>query len=115
MLNRSFSANQQVNLLDIDLFESQPTVGRKLENLSIEEIDDFNPRASNNSKNKTMNGNTHINGEKDVFGCEPFVPKTDNKDPFGMVTFEACELEEAIGNIDKKLAEMRVSDWNNLY
>ena len=114
-LNRSFSANQSVNLLDIDI--SQPSVGRRLENLSLEEPDDddFNPRANETVTHSNSNGtNGHINNRngmtaKDLFGCEPFDQSLNAKDPFGMGNFGAQELENAIGAIDKKLAEMRVS------
>lgn len=113
-LNRSFSANQSVNLLDIDISQTQPSVGRKLENLSFNEADDdFNPRASdskpsNGSKMETISENGHsMNGSgKDLFGSEPFTCQS-AKDPFGMGKFGAQELESAIGAIDKKLAEMR--------
>lgn len=114
-LNRSFSANQSVNLLDIDI---QPAVGRKLENLSLEDMEDFNPRAEDcikpingvtQDKNGALNGNGHIIA-KDVFGCEPLEAAIGKVDPFGMGSFGTShELDSAIGAIDKKLAEMRVS------
>ncbi|RWS31616.1 PTB domain-containing engulfment adapter protein 1-like protein [Leptotrombidium deliense] len=108
---RSYTSNSQsVNLLDLD---SQPTVGTKLENLCLDD-DDFDPRACDTITNGTTNGHTngHLNNRsKDVFGCDPFTPNcsstTEDTDPFGMGKFETKDLDEAIGNIDKKLAEMR--------
>lgn len=166
--------NQEINLLDMS--DAIPTVGRKLENLDIDDMDsleDFNPRADDNNYNQLNQSNGGVNtnpvqspngsesddsgqastggsdgqglngfSEKDVFGSEPFNPNTvpsdqesalitapetnghhhpslnghkktslssPSKDPFGMGSFEAKELEDAIGAIDKKLAEMRVS------
>lgn len=144
--------NGTVSLLDMEV---TPTVGTKLQNLSIDEMDDFddddfNPRAIenlNNSSSSSSSSSDHnlsnnqtnemselgssgkitidSNGyhsndeEKDIFGCEPFNPnpekvttKTSNStslnDPFGMDSFAEKELEDAIGAIDKKLADMRV-------
>lgn len=137
------SANGTLNLLDADdplIERSAPAVGRKLENLSMDDMDDledFNPRAAetrsdvqaehrnghtNGGANGKMNGLVHQNGlsdqERDVFGSEPFIPEVQvtngrveegqHRDPFGMGSFQAQELEDAIGAIDKKLAEMRV-------
>ncbi|XP_053204359.1 PTB domain-containing engulfment adapter protein 1-like [Panonychus citri] len=52
--------------------------------------------------------NQDTNEDKDIFGFEPFDPETNKiNDPFGMESFEAKQLEQAIGDIDKKLAEMR--------
>ena len=110
-VGRSFTVAQSVNLLDVEVeltpniadhglvSQQQPTVGRKLENLSLDDLDDFNPRAfdsamtnggilSNMSstngvhkpasvinggadvRNATTNGTS--NGTRDVFGSEPF-------------------------------------------
>lgn len=151
----SANSNGTLNLLDADdplIERSAPTVGRKLENLSIDDmddLDDFNPRAAESKTEVQIN---HTNGhsqdnfsngfgnggrtgksagfadqngfgdqEKDVFGSEPFNPNGavtnghveqkggHHRDPFGMGSFQAQELEDAIGAIDKKLAEMRVS------
>ncbi|XP_074594468.1 uncharacterized protein LOC141849862 [Brevipalpus obovatus] len=181
-MNRS--TNQTINLLDFDLNDTQPTVGRKLENLSLDDRP-FDPRAfesppyshqnfppsssqplaplspattlpsasspnsySNNNgqppasyhnqlDEKTRNNKPNTNGnaahngpngssngcspndvtqedgneEKDIFGFTPFNPENIDQnsgtDPFGMHSFEAKELEQAIGAIDKRLAEMR--------
>lgn len=115
-LNRTFSANRSVNLLDIDLTtEAKPTVGRKLENLNFDEMDEeFNPRGHRSNDLNAYNSsdgikNGHSTNSKDVFGCEPFTCVDPSKDPFGMGQFGAHELETAIGQIDRKLAEMRVS------
>ena len=118
-LNRTFSANRSVNLLDIDVTtEIKPTVGRKLENLNFDEMDEeFNPRASDSincdllsSDDNQKNGHSTNGFPKDMFGTEPFNCNKQNKDPFGMGQFGAHELETAIGQIDKKLAEMRVNE-----
>ncbi|XP_025018679.1 PTB domain-containing adapter protein ced-6 isoform X1 [Tetranychus urticae] len=64
------------------------------------------------------NQDNTTNEAKDIFGFEPFDPeanKTNGSDPFGMGSFEAKQLEQAIGDIDKKLAEMRVSLTQNLF
>jgi hypothetical protein len=105
--------------------ESQPVVGRKLENLSLEDMEEFDPRAvdtngvnnglngmvmTNGHKNGNgTNGHSMINGQKDIFGSEPFHPDLEKgaEDPFGMGSFQAKQLDQAIGAIDKKLAEMR--------
>ena len=144
---RTILSNGSPSLLDADdplIERSAPTVGRKLENLSMDDMDDledFNPRAAEtreSAKNENRNGvsdsamNGHVNGngnmsqngysgqERDVFGSEPFNPNPEDtnsneeqsnghhRDPFGMGSFQAQELEDAIGAIDKKLAEMRV-------
>lgn len=128
------SMSHAVNLLDIEIDSNdssdvivngngKPEVGRKLENLSLDDLEEeFNPRALDFS---SSNGHSLTNGHMDVFGSEPFEPKKSNgvsrsppglngdgpavSDPFGMDTFVPKEeLEEAIGAIDKKLAEMRV-------
>ncbi|RWS02529.1 PTB domain-containing engulfment adapter protein 1-like protein, partial [Dinothrombium tinctorium] len=108
---RNYVNSQNVNLLDLD---AQPSIGTKLENLCIDEDNSFDPRAINEQANGT-NGhlNGHVNNDKtiDIFGCEPFNPSAINneqeEDPFGMGKFESKDLEEAIANVDKKLAEMR--------
>lgn len=165
--SRNSSSSQSVNLLNIDLLDDQPTVGRKLENLNLEDASLFSLNSSssymqpvtnnnnlinsnlnnnNNNNNNTnsasslidsnhssyisisngfknghSNGSTHNGtGTTDIFGFAPFNPANSNEktaeDPFGMDpfnnklgTFQAKELEQAIGDIDKKLAEMRVS------
>nr|XP_046908649.1 PTB domain-containing adapter protein ced-6-like [Dermatophagoides farinae] len=49
-----------------------------------------------------------ISQEKDIFGCEPFHQIKKECDPFGMPQFNgSTDLDSAIDNIDKKLAEMR--------
>lgn len=116
-LNRSFTGNQSINLLDLDVTQTKPTVGRKLENLNFDEMEeDFNPRANDyQTSNETTtekvakNGHKTNGSAKDIFGSEPFTCEAGSKDPFGMGQFGAQELETAIGAIDKKLAEMRVS------
>lgn len=79
-----------------------PTVGRRLENLLLTDIEDANT------------GNKHVtNGNVDLFGAEPFNPtQSIPEDPFGMGDFGAysmkeIDLENAIGAIDRKLLEMR--------
>ena len=117
VLNRSFTGNQSLNLLDLEITQTKPTVGRKLENLNFDEIEEeFNPRAHDfNTFNESMvksnakNGHSTNGSAKDMFGSEPFASESGSKDPFGMGQFGAQELETAIGAIDKKLAEMRVS------
>ncbi|CAG2113495.1 unnamed protein product, partial [Medioppia subpectinata] len=109
-LNRSFSENQSVNLLDLDISQTKPIVGRKLENLSLKEVseDDFNPRADNtngfNGSVEQQNGHSLNGSAKDLFGSEPFTVEKGGKDPFGMGEFGAQELETAIGAIDRRLA-----------
>lgn len=131
--------NGTVSLLDMEV---TPTVGTKLQNLSIDDMDDlddqdFDPRATedyNKSSSSShslaniqsnapdhgssgeiieSNGYHSNDEEKDIFGSEPFNPNpvtTSSKinDPFGMDSFAEKELEDAIGAIDKKLADMRV-------
>lgn len=150
--------NGTISLLDMEV---TPTVGTKLQNLSMDEMDDFddedfNPRACDNhnqssssSSSSSSNNNLansqsnerpdlgssgqitigsngyHSNDEeRDIFGSEPFNPNPiqrngssenpkSNHDPFGMDSFAEKELEDAIGAIDKKLADMRVSVIKN--
>ncbi|UYV60995.1 GULP1, partial [Cordylochernes scorpioides] len=45
--------------------------------------------------------------ERDLFGAEPFNPR--QNDPFEMGDFRELDLDHAIGAIDRKLSEMRVS------
>lgn len=152
---RNALSNGSISLLDADdplIERSAPAVGRKLENLSIDDLEDFNPRAeepgqqqehqnghhkdhseerrvgreevvsNGNTNGLSVGGDDDCGGRKDVFGSEPFNPVDDvpnnnmeqsnghyGGDPFGMGSFQAQELEDAIGAIDKKLAEMRVS------
>lgn len=105
-------------LLENVTFHERPAVGRKLENLLIDDVEDFDPRGEivNGRKNghatrdeRDAAGN---DTEKDLFGAEPFVPPSPDgqttTDPFGMSDFnDAKDLESAIGAIDKKLSEMR--------
>lgn len=93
-----------------------PTVGTKLENLAVDELEDFNPRAEPlapaRSNGVCTNGNSEDFEPKDLFGAEPFSPGKETADPFGMGDFSseklgAQELENAIGVIDRKLNEMR--------
>lgn len=83
-----------------NLISLSPAVGTKLENLALDELEDFNPR------DNVTNGNK---GEapRDAFGAAPF-----NPDPFGMGDFSnmplnGYDLESAIGELDKKISEMR--------
>jgi hypothetical protein len=149
VIERTIHSIGSTSLLDADdplIERSAPAVGRKLENLSMDDmddLDDFNPRASesrdavrivkqNGVHESALNGHVNGNGnmnqndcsisqERDVFGSEPFNPNPEiatngsedqsnghHRDPFGMGSFQAQELEDAIGAIDKKLAEMRV-------
>ncbi|XP_075549461.1 PTB domain-containing engulfment adapter protein 1-like isoform X1 [Dermacentor variabilis] len=106
-----------------DLFGlTVPTVGTRLENLSMDDLEDFNPRAeteqvqaktngcSEVSTNGTSDTPSSIAAAKDLFGAEPFSP-TKEEDPFGMGDFSnnlgAQELENAIGIIDRRLNEMK--------
>ncbi|KAG0423619.1 hypothetical protein HPB47_000613 [Ixodes persulcatus] len=93
-----------------------PTVGTKLENLAVDDLEDFNPRAELEAPPKSngycTNGNSELPYAKDLFGAEPFSPSKETADPFGMGEFAsdslgAQELENAIGIIDRKLNEMR--------
>uniref|UniRef100_A0A023GCK0 Putative gulp engulfment adaptor ptb domain protein n=1 Tax=Amblyomma triste TaxID=251400 RepID=A0A023GCK0_AMBTT len=98
-----------------------PTVGTRLENLSMDDLEDFNPRAEMEPTQAKTNGCTteaSTNGTsdtvaaaKDLFGAEPFSPSKE-EDPFGMGDFSsdklgAQELENAIGIIDRRLNEMK--------
>uniref|UniRef100_A0A023FIT1 Putative gulp engulfment adaptor ptb domain protein n=1 Tax=Amblyomma cajennense TaxID=34607 RepID=A0A023FIT1_AMBCJ len=100
-----------------------PTVGTRLENLSMDDLEDFNPRAEMEPAQAKTNGCTEAstNGTsdtpsgvaagKDLFGAEPFSPSKE-EDPFGMGEFSsdklgAQELENAIGIIDRRLNEMK--------
>lgn len=47
--------------------------------------------------------------QTDIFGAPPFNPEQEKSDPFGMGDFSNMDLENAIGEIDKKISEMRVS------
>ncbi|KAH9413930.1 PTB domain-containing engulfment adapter protein 1 [Dermatophagoides pteronyssinus] len=88
--------------------------------------EDFNPRANDDNQSAKVSTNNSnivqsispidqnllgvtISQEKDIFGCEPFhqIP-TGCDDPFGMPQFQGSnDLDSAIDNIDKRLAEMR--------
>lgn len=102
----------------------QATVGRKLENLLLNDLDDFNPRRETPAPttNGVVKQNGHATSETtDLFGAIPFGPKNNNSvnnncdqrsqgssDPFGMDDFSSSQdYEMAIGDIDKKLTEMR--------
>lgn len=95
-----------VNLLDIDI--ECDTTATVVNNPKLTDLfdEDFDPRADDmNNKNGTNSGpSANITQEKDIFGCEPFQVQ----DPFGMGQFSNTDLDSAIVNIDKKLAEMRV-------
>lgn len=84
---------------------SLPSVGPRLENLVLDDMEDFNPRES-------LNGNKESAVQKtDMFGASPFNPnngpKESSVDPFGMGDFSHMDLENAIGEIDKRITEMR--------
>lgn len=89
-----------------------PTVGTRLENLSMDDLEDFNPRAEPAAKVNGCTDEATTNGTaKDLFGQEPFSPSKE-EDPFGMGEFSsedlgAQELENAIGIIDRRLNEMK--------
>ncbi|GIY91698.1 PTB domain-containing engulfment adapter protein 1 [Caerostris extrusa] len=84
-----------------------PTVGTKLENLCLDDLDDFNPR----QETPVTNGNNQNGVKTDIFGAPPFNPfQSANTDPFGMGDFSSAgthDLENAIGELDKKISEMR--------
>jgi len=107
-----------------------PVVGPRLENLVLDDLEDFDPRQENNNflnGNKPLvngstappvtNGNMSPDHGKDLFGADPFTavatpPQSPAEaDPFGMGDFnpdsEAKDLEQAIGALDKKINEMR--------
>lgn len=88
------------------LGDEVPTVGRRLENLLLTELEDID---THNNDHTVTNGN-----DVDLFGAKPFVPTQTcpEADPFGMGDFSTSslhevDLENAIGAIDKKLLEMR--------
>lgn len=111
----SRTSTQPVDLL---VMETNETENGPLddENFNPREFDSVEQNGSSNghSESPSLQNGNNMTEEKDVFGCEPFNPGASIKertsdDPFGMGSFEARELEQAIGAIDKKLAEMRVS------
>lgn len=88
-----------------------PTVGTRLENLSMDDLEDFNPRAETPKVNGCTDEASTNGTAKDLFGQEPFSPSKE-EDPFGMGEFAsedlgAQELENAIGIIDRRLNEMK--------
>ncbi|XP_015921605.1 PTB domain-containing engulfment adapter protein 1 [Parasteatoda tepidariorum] len=96
-------------LFNLVSFPIAPAVGTKLENLALDEFEDFNPREDN----VITNGNK-AKASTDIFGAPPFNPtKNSNADPFGMGDFSTVpsshgvDLENAIGELDKKISEMR--------
>lgn len=100
--------SSSLDLIDITL----PAVGTKLENLAVDDLDDFDPRAPTPPPPSLKNGCVNGSAGRDAFGAEPFSPEKTEEDPFGMGGFEpsglgARELENAIGIIDRKLNEMR--------
>lgn len=101
--------SSSLDLIDITL----PTVGTRLENLAVDDLEDFDPRAPTPPPPSVENGCLNGTASRDPFGAEPFSPMEKvADDPFGMGGFGpgrlgARELENAIGIIDKKLNEMR--------
>ncbi|KAG8199945.1 hypothetical protein JTE90_006192 [Oedothorax gibbosus] len=97
-------------LFNLVSFSTAPSVGTKLENLCLDDLDDFNPRQDNIIRNgNKANGNGVTT---DIFGAPPFNPSTQtgSVDPFGMGDFSSSheqDLENAIGELDKKISEMR--------
>lgn len=93
------------NLVSLPI--TTPSVGTKLENLCLDDLDDFNPR----QETPITNGSKANGTATDIFGAPPFNPyQTSNKDPFGMGDFNTVatnDLENAIGELDKKISEMR--------
>ncbi|GBM30298.1 PTB domain-containing engulfment adapter protein 1 [Araneus ventricosus] len=93
------------NLVSLPI--TTPAVGTKLENLCLDDLDDFNPR----QETPITNGNKANGTKTDIFGAPPFNPfQTSNNDPFGMGDFNSVatnDLENAIGELDKKISEMR--------
>lgn len=82
-----------------------PSVGTRLENLALDDMEDFNPRETSNVT--LSNGNKEPPLQTDLFGALPFNPEQDRVDPFGMGDFSNMDLENAIGEIDKRITEMR--------
>lgn len=115
----SSNNNHLVNLLDVDIeYDStapvvklpQPVGGGGSGDLFDE---DFDPRAGDEKGDNGIGSSIDITQEKDIFGCEPFQIQ---QDPFGMGQFATTtDLDSAIVNIDRKLAEMRVCLFRNLY
>ncbi|KPM03867.1 PTB domain-containing protein [Sarcoptes scabiei] len=111
--------NQQISLIDVDVdLECNNNVLTLLDNAN-----DFNGTSGfSKTNNGTVSSSQNIKlmsdfpiddnigafitQEKDIFGCEPF--KVKNEDPFGMTQFNENDLDSAIVDIDKKLAEMRL-------
>lgn len=94
-------------LFNLVSFPPTPTVGTKLENLCLDDLEDFNPR----QEIPIANGNKENGAKTDIFGAPPFNPyQSANNDPFGMGDFNSVatrDLENAIGELDKKISEMR--------
>jgi len=102
---RSMPVSPSQELFSLVTLPVSPTVGTRLENLVLDDMEDFNPRE--NTSTALSNGNKESTGQTDLFGAPPFVPEQDRVDPFGMGDFSNLELENAIGEIDKRIMEMR--------
>ncbi|XP_035219192.1 PTB domain-containing engulfment adapter protein 1-like [Stegodyphus dumicola] len=105
-LAKSTPTSPSQELFNLVSFSNTPSVGTKLENLALDDLEDFNPREN------ITNGNKGSTVKTDIFGAPPFNPKQTSTDPFGMDDFStipihAMDLENAIGEIDKKIFEMR--------
>lgn len=103
--HKSMPASASEELFTLISLPVTPSVGPRLENLVLDDMDDFNPRESNTV---LSNGNKENDVPTDIFGAPPFNPQKDTRvDPFGMGDFSNMDLENAIGEIDKKILEMR--------
>ncbi|XP_013774187.1 PTB domain-containing engulfment adapter protein 1-like isoform X2 [Limulus polyphemus] len=116
---RTLTATMPTNNLLLELSDINfqvPVVGRRLENLDLDIVEDFNPRGEPGFRNGgDFNQNVtfdEADQPKDVFGAEPLMLIDEADDPFGMGDFSAYgvkpqDLEDAIGFIDKRLSEMK--------
>ncbi|OTF81761.1 PTB domain-containing protein, partial [Euroglyphus maynei] len=120
--NNLLSLNNSHNIQSInDLFDEDfnPRAEDKPINTSVpivstnNSLSSNNPIVVNNQNISPIDQNllgVTISQEKDIFGCEPFHQIKKECDPFGMPQFQGTtDLDSAIDNIDKRLAEMRVS------
>lgn len=111
-LSSPTTASPSQELFDLVSLPITPTVGTRLQNLALDDLEDFNPREA-----PVTNGNTNgnvVNNSTDIFGAQPFNPSQPkgSVDPFGMGDFSSMQvngsdLENAIGELDKKISEMR--------
>lgn len=101
---KSMPTSPSQELFNLISLPVAPSVGPRLENLVLDDMEDFNPRENNSMLN---NGNKEPAVQTDIFGAPPFNPEQEKSDPFGMGDFSNMDLENAIGEIDKKISEMR--------